>query len=31
MPHRQFPVNDPDRRKWLNPEKILGEIGLMPT
>jgi ubiquinone/menaquinone biosynthesis C-methylase UbiE len=28
MPHRQFPANDPERRKWLNPEKILSDIGL---
>jgi ubiquinone/menaquinone biosynthesis C-methylase UbiE len=28
MPHRQFPANDPERRKWLNPEKILSNIGL---
>lgn len=28
MPHRQFPTNDPDRRKWQNPEKILSDIGL---
>ena len=30
MPHRQFPVNDPERRKWLNPEKLLSDIGLVP-
>lgn len=28
MAHRQFPSNDPERRKWQDPEKILAEIGL---
>jgi ubiquinone/menaquinone biosynthesis C-methylase UbiE len=30
MPHRQFPANDPQRRKWLDPERILSDIGLAP-
>lgn len=30
MVHRQFPVNDPERRKWQNPEQILIDIGLKP-
>lgn len=30
MPHRQFPTNDPERRKWQDPEKILTKIGLAP-
>ncbi|MCM1566423.1 MAG: class I SAM-dependent methyltransferase [Dehalobacter sp.] len=28
MVHRQFPINDPERRKWQDPEKILTDIGL---
>jgi ubiquinone/menaquinone biosynthesis C-methylase UbiE len=28
--HRQFPANDPERRKWQDPEKILARIGLKP-
>ncbi len=31
MAHRRFPVNDPERRKWQDPEKILTEIGLSPN
>jgi ubiquinone/menaquinone biosynthesis C-methylase UbiE len=30
MVHRQFPINDPERRKWQDPEKILTCIGLEP-
>jgi ubiquinone/menaquinone biosynthesis C-methylase UbiE len=30
MVHRQFPINDPERRKWQDPEKILIDIGLKP-
>jgi ubiquinone/menaquinone biosynthesis C-methylase UbiE len=30
MPHKQFPANDTERRKWQDPEKILTEIGLAP-
>ena len=30
MVHRQFPINDPERRKWQDPEKILTDIGLEP-
>jgi ubiquinone/menaquinone biosynthesis C-methylase UbiE len=30
MVHKQFPVNDTERRKWQNPEKILSEIRLAP-
>jgi ubiquinone/menaquinone biosynthesis C-methylase UbiE len=31
MPHKQFPSNDSERRKWQDPEKILVEIGLAPN
>lgn len=31
MTHRQFPSNDSERRKWQDPEKILTEIGLVPS
>lgn len=30
MTHRQFPTNDPERRKWQDPERALTEIGLKP-
>ncbi len=30
MARRQFPTNDPERRRWQDPEKILTEIGLAP-
>lgn len=30
MVHRQFPIDDPERRKWQDPEKILTDIGLEP-
>ncbi len=30
MARRQFPANDPERRKWQDPEKILTQIGLKP-
>lgn len=30
MTNRQFPANDPERRRWQNPEKILTDIGLEP-
>ncbi len=30
MAHRRFPINDLERRKWQDPEKILTEIGLAP-
>jgi ubiquinone/menaquinone biosynthesis C-methylase UbiE len=30
MTRRQFPTNDPERRKWQDPKEILTEIGLMP-
>jgi ubiquinone/menaquinone biosynthesis C-methylase UbiE len=30
MTRRRFKSNDPDRRKWYNPEKILSEAGLRP-
>jgi len=28
MPHMRFPINDPQRLKWQDPEKILSQIGL---
>ncbi len=30
MTHRRFPINDPERRKWQDPENILTGIGLVP-
>jgi ubiquinone/menaquinone biosynthesis C-methylase UbiE len=30
MAHKQFPINDSERRKWQDPEKILTNIGLAP-
>lgn len=30
MVHRQFPIDDPERRNWQDPEKILTDIGLEP-
>ncbi len=30
MAHRQFSSDDPERRKWQDPEKILIDIGLKP-
>jgi len=29
-PRRRFPYDDPERRKWLDPEAILTKIGLAP-